>query len=175
MNPLHIFKYPFVVKQVSEFLMVSVPDFEINVSEVVTPEEVLNKDYVAKINKLFGRAIKLLVEKQSRLQTSGKTHYRPPSFIRQSLQIKNNESITTKVAAQYLGISEASLKRWELAGAIKATKTRGGHRSFNLGELDRVKGEMQKGLKPLNADETELEKNRELLEGSGLAALHNDL
>ncbi len=99
----------------------------------------------------------------ARLEEAGKKPPKNPSFIRQTVQITNKEQISTKVAAKYLGVSEASLKRWETQGVIQATKTRGGHRKFNLGELERVKEYITKGVRPPTLTETEREKLRNLL------------
>ena len=88
---------------------------------------------------------------------------RPPSYIRQTIAIENKERIPTRLAAKYLGISEASLKRWEAQGVVRATKTRGGHRSFNLGELDRVKEAASRGTKPLTPEEEDQERLRAIM------------
>lgn len=160
MNPLAIFQYPFVIKQVNEFLLVTVPDFEVHVSDIIPANESLNKDYVTRVNKLLIRAAKLVIEKQRQLEEVGKKHYHPPSYINQTIQIKNKESISAKTAAKYLGISERTLRRWELDGVIRSTKTRGGHRSFNLAELDRVKAQMQSSERPMTANEESLEQLR---------------
>ena len=42
----HPLEYPFVIKQVSEWITVSVPDLEITVADQVPRGGVLNKDYV---------------------------------------------------------------------------------------------------------------------------------
>lgn len=142
------FEYPFVIKQVNEWITVSVPDLEITVAEQVSRETKINKDYVTVLNTLMLKAAKKVLERMSRLEEAGKKASKGPSFIRQTIQIQNKEAISTKVAAQYLGISEASLKRWESEGVIRATKSRGGYRKFNLGELERVKAYISKGVRP---------------------------
>ena len=158
------FEYPFVIKQVNEWISVSVPDLEITVADQVPRDAKINKDYVTTINTLMLKAAKKVLERMTRLEEIGKQPSRPPSFIRQTIQITNKEQISTKVAAQYLGISEASLKRWEDQGVIRATKSRGGHRKFNLGELERVKEYIAKGVRPPTLDELELERLRGLME-----------
>ena len=158
------FEYPFVIKQVNEWLTVSVPDLEITVADQVPRDAKINKDYVTTINTLMLKAAKKVLERMTRLEEIGKQSSKPPSFIRQTLQITNKEQISTKVAAKYLGISEASLKRWEDQGVIQATKTRGGHRKFNLGELERVKEYITMGVRPPTLEELELERLRGLME-----------
>lgn len=160
------FEYPFVIKQVNEWISVSVPDLEITVADQVPRDAKINKDYVTTINTLMLKAAKKVLERMTRLEEVGKQPSRPPSFIRQTLQITNKEQISTKLAAKYLGISEASLKRWEAQGVIRATKSRGGHRKFNLGELERVKEYIAKGVRPPTLDELELERLRDLMEKS---------
>ena len=99
-----------------------------------------------------------------RLEDVGKKHYRPPSYIKQSFQIENRDQIPTRLAARYLGVSAATLKRWELAGEIQASKTLGGHRLFVLAELDRIKGLMTSGKCLQKKPDSELEKLRNALE-----------
>lgn len=158
------FEYPFVIKQVNEWITVSIPDLEITVAEQIPRETKINKDYVTIINALMMKAAKKVLERMSRLEKAGKKVSKGPSFIRQTIQFTDKESISTKVAAKYLGISEASLKRWETERVIRATKSRGGHRKFNLGELARVKEYIIKGIRPPNLEETERERLRDLLE-----------
>ncbi|HAC65846.1 MAG TPA: IS607 family transposase [Cyanothece sp. UBA12306] len=43
--------------------------------------------------------------------------------------------ITIKEAAELLGVSTKTLRRWEQEGKIQATRTVGGHRRFNMNEL----------------------------------------
>lgn len=158
------FEYPFVVKQVNEWITVSVPDLEITVAEQVSRETKINKDYVTAINTLMLKAAKKVLERMARLNEAGKKAPKGPSFIRQTIQITDKEAISTKIAAQYLGISQASLKRWEIQGVINASKSRGGHRKFNLGELERVKEYILKGVRPPALAEAERERLRGLLE-----------
>ena len=42
-------------------------------------------------------------------------------------------------AAQELGVSTDTLKRWEADKKIKATRTLGGHRRYSTVEIERVK------------------------------------
>lgn len=43
--------------------------------------------------------------------------------------------ITIREAAELLGVSTKTLRRWEQEGKIQATRTVGGHRRFNMTEL----------------------------------------
>lgn len=43
--------------------------------------------------------------------------------------------LTIKEAAQFLGVSPKTLRRWEKAGKIKSYRTQGGHRRFKVEEL----------------------------------------
>ena len=159
----HPLEYPFVIKQVAEWITVSVPDLEITVADQVPRGGALNKDYVTVLNSLILKAARKVMEKMQRLDEINKKPTRPPSYIRQSIAIENKEKIPTRLAAKYLGISEATLKRWEAQGVVRATKTRGGHRSFNLGELDRVKEAASRGTKPLTPEEEDREKLRMIM------------
>ncbi len=159
----HPLEYPFVIKQVSEWITVSVPDLEITVADTVPRGGVLNKDYVTILNALILKAARKVMEKMQRLEEVNKKPSRPPSYIRQTIAIENKEKIPTRLAAKYLGISQATLKRWEAQGVVRATKTRGGHRSFNLGELERVKEAVARGSRPLTIEEEDRERLRVIM------------
>lgn len=50
----------------------------------------------------------------------------------------NKQLLTIKTAAKYLGLSEATLRRWDNAGSFKATfRSPGGHRYYSLSDLER--------------------------------------
>ncbi len=49
-----------------------------------------------------------------------------------------NELITTNQAAEYLGVTPKTLRRWESEGKIKAIRTLGGHRRFYKSDLDQL-------------------------------------
>ncbi len=50
----------------------------------------------------------------------------------------NKQFLTIKAAAQYLGLSEATLRRWDNAGSFQATfRSSGGHRYYSLSDLER--------------------------------------
>jgi len=164
MKSTHPFQFPFVIKQVGEFLTVSVPDFEISVGEQCSPGASIDRNYVTLLNRLTLKAAKKVYEKLGHLESAGKKHYRPASFVKQTIQIQNKEQINTATAAKYLSVSQATLKRWELAGVIKAQKSRGGHRRFVLSELDRVKEQIMRGLRPLTHKEFEFDRLRGFME-----------
>ena len=46
--------------------------------------------------------------------------------------------ITTNQAAEYLGVTPKTLRRWESEGKIKAIRTLGGHRRFYKQDLDQL-------------------------------------
>jgi len=140
----HPFEFPFVVKQIDGFISVSVPDFEITYADTTQPYPAINKEYVEAINRLMLKAAKKVLEKLSTLDEMGKKHYRPASFIRQNITTIDNEGISTRQAALYLGVSEATIKRWTLSGKLSANVSLGGHRTFIKAELDRAKDLMSK-------------------------------
>ena len=43
--------------------------------------------------------------------------------------------IGVKEAAELLGVSTKTIRRWEESGKIRSTRTEGGHRRFNVSEL----------------------------------------
>ena len=43
--------------------------------------------------------------------------------------------IGVKEAAELLGVSTKTIRRWEADGKIRSTRTEGGHRRFDVGEL----------------------------------------
>ena len=46
--------------------------------------------------------------------------------------------ITVKEAAEVLGVSTKTIRRWESDGKIKAVRTVGGHRRFDITTLLRI-------------------------------------
>lgn len=46
-----------------------------------------------------------------------------------------NKLLSIRQAAELLGVSTKTIRRWEQEGKIKATRTVGGHRRFNITEL----------------------------------------
>lgn len=43
--------------------------------------------------------------------------------------------LTIKEAAQFLGVSPKTLRRWEKAGKLKSSRTQGGHRRYKIEQL----------------------------------------
>ena len=158
------FTYPFVVKQVQEFITVSVPDLEITVADYAPKSQLIDRDYVTTLNTVLLRAAKQVLERMTRLEEAHKKPYRPPSFVRHTLQTARKDTLSTAEAAKDLGVSPATLKRWELSTIIEAVKTPGGHRSFSINEIERVKEEMTAGRKPRMKQEREALKLRQVLD-----------
>ncbi len=46
-----------------------------------------------------------------------------------------NKLLSIRQAAELLGVSTKTIRRWEQEGKIRATRTVGGHRRFNISEL----------------------------------------
>jgi len=42
--------------------------------------------------------------------------------------------LSVTAAAQLLGVSTKTIRRWELEGRIKSTRTQGGHRRFTVSD-----------------------------------------
>lgn len=147
------FAYPFVIKQVQEFITVSVPDLEITVAETA-PSGCLpgSAGYVTVLNALILKAARKVLERTRLIEELPKNAPRParaPSLIRNSITTtkETKEELSTKEAAAFLGVSQASLKRWESRGLVAASKTAGGHRKFNLGILNEAKASMKVGFR----------------------------
>jgi hypothetical protein len=70
----HPLEYPFVIKQVAEWITVSVPDLEITVADTVPRGGVLNKDYVTVLNSLILKAARKVMEKMQRLDEINKKY-----------------------------------------------------------------------------------------------------
>lgn len=49
--------------------------------------------------------------------------------------VKMNKLLTIEEAAKQLGVSTITLRRWEKAGKITATRTQGGHRRYVLADI----------------------------------------
>jgi DNA-binding transcriptional regulator YiaG len=145
MRSLSPLKYPMVIKQVNDLLIASVPDLEITVVEHCPYDCLAKNKYASLVNRITLRTMNQVIEKLRRFEKQGKLPARSPSYIRQNLQTSDNETLSTAIAANYLQISQATLKRWELRGIIHACKSVGGHRSFRLDELNRLLNQMQNG------------------------------
>ncbi|MCA9773332.1 MAG: excisionase family DNA-binding protein [Myxococcales bacterium] len=48
--------------------------------------------------------------------------------------------LTTREAADTLGVGATTIKRWADAGVLRSVRTAGQHRRFSLGEVDRLRG-----------------------------------
>lgn len=62
--------------------------------------------------------------------------------------------LTTKEVARLCRISDATVKRWEVAGLLKSERTNGGHRRFRADEIIRFQREQRLGLKQCHGDES---------------------
>lgn len=50
-----------------------------------------------------------------------------------------NKIMSIAEAANYLGVSIDSIRRWEKKGYIKSFRTPGNHRRYNKEDLDKIK------------------------------------
>ncbi len=50
--------------------------------------------------------------------------------------VKMNKMLTIEEAAERLGVSTITLRRWEKAGKITAQRTQGGHRRYSLADIE---------------------------------------
>ena len=53
--------------------------------------------------------------------------------------LENRNNIKISEAAEFLGVSIDTVRRWDKAGKIKSTRPNGKDRCFSLAELERVK------------------------------------
>ena len=66
----------------------------------------------------------------------------------------DSHSFTTAEVAKLCRVSDATVKRWELAGLIKSERTNGGHRRFRAEEVARFQNEKNIGQKQKIGDES---------------------
>ncbi len=59
--------------------------------------------------------------------------------------------ITVRLAAARLGVGYSTLKRWVLAGAVRTTRTEGGHHRIAESELDRLAARHGSPVRPTPA------------------------
>jgi excisionase family DNA binding protein len=124
------FDYPVVIKQVNEYITVSVPDLDIVVAEGLPGGFTLNRAYVASINQLV---LSAAAKAAKRLETLGEAKVsikKAPSKIKQTITINEDEWLTTNQVAKEFGVTPRTIRRWESSGKIKAKKSMGGHRKF---------------------------------------------
>ncbi len=62
--------------------------------------------------------------------------------------------LTTREVARLCRVSNATVKRWELAGLLQSERTSGGHRRFRAEEVARFQCEQGLGLKQFPGDES---------------------
>lgn len=54
--------------------------------------------------------------------------------------------LTIKAAAELLGVSEMTLRRWDAAGKFKATRHPiNGYRLYRRGDVERLRSQIQRG------------------------------
>jgi len=58
--------------------------------------------------------------------------------------LPDNKSVSIKEAAQILGISTKTLRRWEARGVINPDRTAGGHRRYDLNLIDELRSSKKK-------------------------------
>lgn len=131
----HPLEYPLVIKQVGEYITVSIPDHGVSLSEIVGFYPKFDTAFMTRLNSLILKAEKRVIDRMKNLEAIEKKEWRPPSKIKESVSIDSKDLFSTREAAKILGVSEATLKRWESSGKIKATKTLGGHRKFRPSEI----------------------------------------
>ncbi len=66
----------------------------------------------------------------------------------------DSTSLTTKEVARLCRVSDATVKRWEIAGLINSERTNGGHRRFRADEIARFQQEQNLGVKREHGDES---------------------
>jgi excisionase family DNA binding protein len=60
----------------------------------------------------------------------------------------SHEIIRVTTAADILGVSEHSVRRWADTGFIRCMRTLGNHRLFDRAEIERVKEKLKRKGKP---------------------------
>lgn len=66
----------------------------------------------------------------------------------------DSKSLTTTEVGRLCRVSDATVKRWEIAGLIKSERTRGGHRRFRAEEVARFRNEQELGKQRKLGDES---------------------
>lgn len=64
--------------------------------------------------------------------------------------------LTTKEVARLCRVSDATVKRWAEAGALRSERTSGGHRRFRAEEVARFQREQNLGVKQTHGDDSAL-------------------
>ena len=67
--------------------------------------------------------------------------------------MSDSKNLTTKQVARLCRVSDATVKRWEDAGALRSERTTGGHRRFRVEEVARFQREQNLGVKQNHADD----------------------
>lgn len=129
------FEYPVVIKQTLDFIVVSVPDLGITMTEELPPAGRINKDYVTKIAttlaKTWIRVNKLMIDR-----SIANIELNSPSKIRQTLGVKTDKEISAPRVAKILGVHPDTVRRMADRGELPCFYTPGGHRRFLEGHIE---------------------------------------
>lgn len=68
--------------------------------------------------------------------------------------MNNLKCLTTREVARLCRVSDATVKRWESAGALVSERTSGGHRRFRAADVVRFQQEQSLGLRKSHGDES---------------------
>ncbi|PWU22799.1 MAG: hypothetical protein C5B49_00080 [Bdellovibrio sp.] len=126
---ISVFSYPLLISQELEYIVLSVPDLHIwQVMERPGPGGLTPK-YLFNLAKDIA---KTWLKVQQRLKDFENANKRPPppSIPKRLFSETESQRLSTREAAQLLGISENTLRRLADRRIIPSRKSRGGHRSF---------------------------------------------
>lgn len=135
----HPANYPIAVKLKGRELIVCCPDwnaFAIHHFDNENPP--LDAEYFEVLRTLMLRVHREILLRIQSLSESKRRKKYPPSPVNSIIERTKPESseyISTKEAAEILGVGVSTLKRWELEGKIRAKKTIGGHRTFHKNDV----------------------------------------
>ncbi len=142
-KPAHVLEYPLVIRKVQNSLTVSVPDISIWGTIELPPKVKVTKGYVTQFNDEYalklGREILRTYSRASKHMNEKK--WVPTASDIKSVVAKQGKAMTlpafARVINQVIRISEDSVARDIERGAIKCSKTSGGHRRIPASEVGR--------------------------------------
>ena len=127
--PYSALKYPLIIKQHLDFVVLSVPDLGITVVENLPPDHKLTPKY---LNQLALSLAKTWLKAQKKLLSHYSVGLNPPKPSKHSSTTKKGTErlMTSTEVAVRLGITRMSVNRLVKRKLLQCTKTNGGHQRF---------------------------------------------
>jgi excisionase family DNA binding protein len=142
-----ITSYPLQVRIVQQYLVISSPEWNIQVSAGTLAPNALKEDMVH-IQSIGSSVLKVFAEIQARMdeyQLQGKEFPRPQSpQCGERPSEKQKRLLTIRNVADVIGVSQGTIRKLVKQGLLRCQSTAGGHRRFSQEDIQAYLQRMQK-------------------------------